>query len=293
MKQRSGFTLIELLVVIAIIAILAAILFPVFARADKARQAQCQSGGKQLATAMMMYLQDFDDRFPLCNYQVGGNGPWASAFACYTYNAAWGDSATSCSTLTSRTRVYGHVQVILGRRNGGQAIICRSAISPTMATTWAAVCGWEATARMQPEDVDDHHTVGYGNGCGSFSDCRSYLGTGWGMPRATAAPITSSFGTRQPPYVSGSYAANPALAEYRGMVGGGAMWRHAGGMNVIFCDGHVKHFKPGGDLCNPDTGCGTVRALHSEYSNVCFTQLQYRSLKRTSCSLSLRGRGPG
>ncbi len=63
--MRRGFTLIELLVVIAIIAILAAILFPVFARArEKARQASCLSNLKQLATATQMYLQDYDSVFP-------------------------------------------------------------------------------------------------------------------------------------------------------------------------------------------------------------------------------------
>jgi len=64
-KKREGFTLIELLVVIAIIAILAAILFPVFARArEKARQSSCQSNLKQLGLGMLMYVQDFDERFP-------------------------------------------------------------------------------------------------------------------------------------------------------------------------------------------------------------------------------------
>ena len=61
--KRNGFTLIELLVVIAIIAILAAILFPVFAQArEKARQAACASNTRQIGTGILMYLQDYDER---------------------------------------------------------------------------------------------------------------------------------------------------------------------------------------------------------------------------------------
>ncbi len=63
--MRKGFTLIELLVVIAIIAILAAILFPVFAKArEKARQTSCLSNMKQIGLASMMYAQDYDERLP-------------------------------------------------------------------------------------------------------------------------------------------------------------------------------------------------------------------------------------
>ena len=75
MNKRIGFTLIELLVVIAIIAILAAILFPVFAKArEKARQTSCLSNEKQLGLAMMQYTQDYDETF--CSTNNWGTG-WA------------------------------------------------------------------------------------------------------------------------------------------------------------------------------------------------------------------------
>lgn len=75
-NRKKGFTLIELLVVIAIIAILAAILFPVFARArENARRASCQSNLKQIGLAMMQYTQDYDEYLP--RYQAGRWDPSA------------------------------------------------------------------------------------------------------------------------------------------------------------------------------------------------------------------------
>jgi len=73
-KHGYGFTLIELLVVIAIIAILAAILFPVFARArEQARKTTCISNHKQLGLAVLMYAQDYDETFPAMD-MIGGSG---------------------------------------------------------------------------------------------------------------------------------------------------------------------------------------------------------------------------
>jgi prepilin-type N-terminal cleavage/methylation domain-containing protein len=80
--KRRGFTLIELLVVIAIIAILAAILFPVFAKArEKARQTSCLSNMKQIGLGTMQYIQDYDETYP-GGAGMGFGGAW---------NPAWWD----------------------------------------------------------------------------------------------------------------------------------------------------------------------------------------------------------
>jgi prepilin-type N-terminal cleavage/methylation domain-containing protein/prepilin-type processing-associated H-X9-DG protein len=93
--NNTGFTLIELLVVIAIIAILAAILFPVFAQArEKARGITCISNEKQLGLAMMMYITDYDETFPasqaigppLGSWTAGTIPTWRSVFIPYVKN---------------------------------------------------------------------------------------------------------------------------------------------------------------------------------------------------------------
>ena len=124
LRRDGGFTLIELLVVIAIIAILAAILFPVFARARaKARQASCQSNLKQIGLAFAMYAGDHDDLYPdtLMGRDTNDSSryaPWnrciepyvknAEIFRCpsCSYNSGWG------------TGGYGAVREMLGYAGG-------------------------------------------------------------------------------------------------------------------------------------------------------------------------------
>jgi len=100
--MRKGFTLIELLVVIAIIAILAAILFPVFARArEKARQTSCLSNLKQLALGGLMYAQDYDERF--VTYRYPDPYYWPDKIEPYLKNA----QILRCPSRATVARGYG------------------------------------------------------------------------------------------------------------------------------------------------------------------------------------------
>lgn len=101
-SSRRAFTLIELLVVIAIIAILAAFLFPVFAQArEKARQASCQSNIRQLGLATMMYVQDYDETFPLAQYND------CVSYVCYQY---WFGLRTATGFDKTRGLIYPYIK---------------------------------------------------------------------------------------------------------------------------------------------------------------------------------------
>jgi prepilin-type N-terminal cleavage/methylation domain-containing protein/prepilin-type processing-associated H-X9-DG protein len=106
--NRKGFTLIELLVVIAIIAILAAILFPVFAQArEKARQATCISNEKEIALGIIMYQQDNNEYFPFgCNWGLYGGVYWSGVIEPYIKNGAWNAGNSQNSTWCGAGGVF-------------------------------------------------------------------------------------------------------------------------------------------------------------------------------------------
>jgi len=153
-KRSNGFTLIELLVVIAIIAILAAILFPVFAKArEKARQTSCLSNLNQMGKAVLMYAQDYDERVPP-SYQratPGADWPlikWAAhvvpyvknsqVFLCPSDSAARADNGNNSVGLIS---YHANPQLMPGVRgdfDGAIGTITAPAQTHMLFDAWAA-----------------------------------------------------------------------------------------------------------------------------------------------------------
>jgi len=139
-KKSKGFTLIELLVTIAIIAILAAILFPVFARArEQARKAACMSNLKQIGLAIIQYTQDFDEKYPIAN---NGSGltwyavlqPYVKSYQVFTcptagqinlpntsnrqYSGGYGWNISGTQTFANIANGFGYSNTNWGTPNG-------------------------------------------------------------------------------------------------------------------------------------------------------------------------------
>jgi len=169
-----GFTLIELLVVIAIIAILAAILFPVFAQArEAARKASCQSNVKQMSLGISMYAQDFDEQLPMGSRTINGqNWRWMHQTYPYVKNAGiyhcpssaiaqWDPNAFNAGS-------YGYNSFMLNAQN------LASMGKPAETILVADTPGGAATAnrfRIRPDDQTDPNTwVGHADWNGWLQD---------------------------------------------------------------------------------------------------------------------------
>lgn len=238
MKARTqhAFTLIELLVVIAIIAILAAILFPVFAKArEKARQASCLSNQKQLGLGIMQYVQDYDERLPVAwdaNRNPETNWgieifPYVKSLPVFTCPSNAGAQAaglmhcdgfnngnTGCGDNDPKIPAGYAMNSELGFLNGGQPNYGPYHAYAGLDTPASKIMITETNTFVPMTHWPDWFACGGG-------DCTSIA----------AAQGTSYYAT--------------------------AFAGHSGMMDVIYCDGHAKAMKPG-NMVSPANQFGMV-----------------------------------
>jgi prepilin-type N-terminal cleavage/methylation domain-containing protein/prepilin-type processing-associated H-X9-DG protein len=205
MSRRRGFTLIELLVVIAIIAILAAILFPVFAQArDKARSAACLSNCKQMALGVHMYAQDYDEKIPAAFSE------WSADYTDYK------------GTLNKNYPSYWYV-----------------VIQPYVKNTKVVKC---------PSDGDASVPTSYAYNYPHMSYRLSYPNTVFTLAQIEVPSETLCFAESQAGPKQDAWTLNyiycpidwaPGTLAGRGDANGMA-FRHQGGGNIGFLDGHAK-----------------------------------------------------
>jgi len=226
--KRRAFTLIELLVVIAIIAILAAILFPVFAQArEKARAMSCLSNARQLGTGVQMYLQDYDEQ--LFFYANTAN-PSRSRTGAIVPNSAAVDPLRWWNALMPYLK-NGGILVCPSdelpspsKDSVGQNTLKRSFIAPRPAE------GLSLAAIENPVET-------------------MVITEKWGKD-TTGAAITDSW-------------IEPFNGDFNYTASTGRMFkagnRHQGGLNCVFFDGHAKALRPQTILQSRDlTGCNLV-----------------------------------
>ena len=233
---KSGFTLIELLVVIAIIAILAAILFPVFSKVrEKARQTSCASNEKQIALGQLQYTQDYDEQ--LCPAIDSAKYTWVDntqpyikskgVMVCPDDSAPYTTAGGLKGSYTLNALYWNGSWGIYGAASGGQKGDSIGIEDPA-GTIWfgdgAMVPGYDQAYGQSAVYLQDNDAFGTGDKPG--------LGV-----------ITPST-TNNPPTITGGY------------YGGQLVLRHTEGANFAFTDGHVKWMKMGALLTVSPTSGG-------------------------------------
>jgi prepilin-type N-terminal cleavage/methylation domain-containing protein/prepilin-type processing-associated H-X9-DG protein len=217
-RGPTAFTLIELLVVIAIIAILAAILFPVFAQArEKARQTACLNNQKQVGTAMLMYTQDYDEMLPL-GYTAAGN------------------SLGDVEPFASPTAPDNWIRGIMTYLKSYQVLRCPSAVPATLANgpKQGPVPTGESDASIQGNAVIMQR------GLAEIPAPAEIVFLGEENIRVSRALLRPRYRNGTNPRVFEHWhgfepTTNPLVERYNST--------HNEGGNVLYCDGHAKWSK--------------------------------------------------
>jgi prepilin-type N-terminal cleavage/methylation domain-containing protein/prepilin-type processing-associated H-X9-DG protein len=226
--RRKGFTLIELLVVIAIIAILAAILFPVFAQARaRARAITCVSSIKEWGTAAMMYIQDYDEKFPKFFRLIPNYNPKAG----HTPQSGWNASG-----------YYWH-EAILPYIKNYQTLLCLQAPMGAL-NSYCLPYGWSwafvhdnsiAEFQFPAETLLIVDGRGRPTIASDRASCNALKAAGYPWPCADCLEGGYNYGHGIIP--PATYATDPAKVNLN--AGYSVSDRHFGKANIVFMDGHV------------------------------------------------------
>ncbi len=251
-KNQRGFTLIELLVVIAIIAILAAILFPVFAQArEKARAIACLSNERQLGLALMQYTQDNDETYPSGPSLAPADGTatglgWAGLCWPYVKSTQVYECPDDATVTPSATPQATPESYSLNTSAAGNALSDLSA--PASTVLLCEVTGSVVQVTDSSEGTSGYTTVpasGFMSSAGigtllvanikGFSQVNGYSVVKAGANSAAVQYATGALGGRWTPNATPD--AKPKW--FAGEVG-----RHTGGSNFVLADGHAQFLRP-------------------------------------------------
>ncbi len=260
--MKKGFTLIELLVVIAIIAILAAILFPVFATArEKARQTSCASNEKQIALGLLQYGNDFDEMMPCGRpsyvpelHGVGWAGevyPYiksAGAFAC--------PDDTTIPAATLLVCSYAINENVCGKSGGpyGSTPAISKLTAPAKTVMLAEVTACATKVTQNPENAaPGSNMFSVASNGGWFSNDNSGGGGPWDIANTGAKFATGWMGR------SATASRYYGFQSSTGAFLGTQLGRHSDGANYACMDGHVKWLK-GNQVSSGDSATSSTNA---------------------------------